>query len=326
MIFIGPSSSARINFVSLFLLAGLSGCLTSCRPVSKSVQAEPNQAQTKKDDDKYGPPVIVGTIKNPAVSESSGLVASRAAPGLYWTHNDSGDGPFIYAIGSKGESFGIWRVTGANAVDWEDIAIGPGPVPGKSYIYIGDTGDNDSSRTDVVIYRVVEPTPTAADSQVAKSNPRLTEAAEAFHLRYPDGKHDAETLVVNPKTGDIYVISKIALDSPTVYKAKAPLVANKTTTMKSLGQLKIPSLFGGVLTGGSVSPDGRRVALVDYFQGYEIVLPKGSNNFDDIWKQRLVPFDFAKRKQGESIAYRLDGSALLGTSEGKGSQIVQVER
>ncbi|HEY6803982.1 MAG TPA: hypothetical protein VI306_10420 [Pyrinomonadaceae bacterium] len=314
------------KLIGLLLTVSLCAFLISCRPVSKNVQAEPNQAQTKKSEDKYGPPVIVGTIKSPAVSESSGLVASRTAPGLYWTHNDSGDGPFIYAIGSKGESFGIWRVTDANAVDWEDISSGPGPDAKKSYLYIGDIGDNDSSRTEVVIYRVVEPTPTAADSQVAKSNARITEAAEAIRLRYPDGKHDAETLLINPKTGDIYIISKIALDNPTVYEAKAPFVANKTTTMKSLGQLKIPSLFGGVLTGGSVSPDGRRVALVDYFQGYEIVLPKGSNNFDDIWKERLVPFDFAKRKQGESITYRLDGRALLGTSEGKGSQIVQVER
>jgi hypothetical protein len=90
--------------------------------------------------------------------------------------------------------------------------------------------------------------------------------------------------------------------------------------------LKVPSLFGGIITGGSVSPDGKRIALCDYFQGYEAVLPVNSSNFEDIWKQPLVSFDFGKRKQGESIAYRLDGLALLGTSEGRGSSLIEVVR
>jgi hypothetical protein len=95
--------------------------------------------------------------------------------------------------------------------------------------------------------------------------------------------------------------------------------------MKRIGEVRVPSLFGGVLTGGSVSPDGRRVALCDYFQGYELVLPRGATNFDDIWKQKMIGFDLGKRKQGEAIAYRLDGRALLATSEGKQSPLIQVE-
>jgi hypothetical protein len=313
-------------FRLLIALLWLITLASACRPVSKNVQAEPPVTQTKNAKDGYGPPKVVGTIKNPAVTESSGLVASRTSPGVYWTHNDSGDGPFLYALGSKGESLGIWRVTGAGADDWEDIAVGPGPDSSKSYLFIGDIGDNNSSRKEIVVYRVPEPTPTLADSKTSKAKPQATEPAEAIHLRYPDGKHDAETLLVNPTTGDIYIITKIALESPTVYEAAAPYLTNKTITMKSRGQLKIPSLFGGILTGGSVAPDGRRIALVDYFQAYEVMLPKDSSNFDDFWKEKLVPIDFGKRKQGEGIAYRLDGRALLGTSEGKGSAIMQVER
>lgn len=314
-----------LHSVVVLLFAGCTTFYTSCRPVSKSVQAEPPQQQSKASD-KYGPPKVVGTIKNPALDESSGLVASRTVPGVYWTHNDSGDGPFIYAIGSKGESFGVWRVNGAGADDWEDIAAGPGPDKNKSYLYIGDIGDNNSTRKEIVVYRVLEPTPTVADSKTTAAKPNSTENAEVIRLRYPDGKHDAETLLVNPLTGDIYIITKVALESPTVYEAKAPFEFNKPIAMKGRGQLKIPSLFGGILTGGSVSPDGRRIALVDYFQAYEAVLPKDSHDFDAIWKVRLVPIDFGKRKQGEGIAYRLDGRALLGTSEGKSSAIFEVER
>ena len=319
------TASIQKPFGLLALLIFLGIITNACRPVSKNVQAEPTVDQSNSKD-KYGPPKVVGTIKNPSVGESSGFVASRTAPGVYWTHNDSGDGPFLYAIGSKGESLGVWRVNGAEADDWEDIAAGPGPDKSKSYLYVGDIGDNSSTRKEIVVYRLPEPKPTVADSKTTKAKPNITEAAIPIRLRYPDGKHDAETLIVNPTTGDIYIINKIALESPMVYEATAPFATNKVVTMKSRGQLKIPSLFGGILTGGSVSPDGRRIALVDYFQAYEAVLPKDSTNFDDFWKERLVPIDFGKRNQGEGIAYRLDGKALLGTSEGKGSAIMQVER
>lgn len=272
----------------------------------------------------YGPPIVLATIKDKAVTESSGLVASRTTPGAYWTHNDSGDGPFIYAFDTRGESLGIFRVTGAQARDWEDISIGPGPQREKSYLYIGDIGDNDKERSEVVVYRVAEPVLNKVKS--TRNRPGVTEPAEAIRLQYPDGKHDAEALLVHPTSGNIYIVTKVPLADPVVYEAAAPLVANKIITMRRIGEVRVPSLFGGVITGGSISPDGRRAALCDYFQGYELVLPPTSANFNDIWKQKMIGFDLGKREQGESIAYRLDGKALLATSEGKQWPLIQVER
>jgi hypothetical protein len=274
----------------------------------------------------YGPPTTVTTIKVKGVSEGSGLVASRTTPGAYWTHNDSGDGPFIYAFDTGGDSLGTFRVNGAQNRDWEDIAAGPGPQPKKSYLYIGDIGDNDSVRPEVTVYRVAEPTPSAATRNFTKSRPGSTEPAEAIRLKYPDGAHDAEALLVHPRTGNIYIVIKVVLVNPGVYEAVAPFTAGQTITMRRIGEVHVPSIFGGVVTGGNISPDGRRVALCDYFQGYEIVLPSGDSNFDDIWKQKLTGFDLGKRKQGESITYRLDGKALLATSEGKESPLIQVLR
>jgi hypothetical protein len=95
--------------------------------------------------------------------------------------------------------------------------------------------------------------------------------------------------------------------------------------MKRLGEIKVPSLLGGVLTGGSISPDGRRIALCDYLNGYEAVLPARSKSFDDIWKQPLKAFSLGQREQGEAITYRADGKALLATSEGKQPPLIQVE-
>jgi hypothetical protein len=257
---------------------------------------------------------------------SRGVVASRSTPGAYWTHNVSGDGPFIYALNARGAPLGVFRVTGAQARDWEDISIGPGPEPRRSYLYIGDIGDNNEARSEIVVYRVAEPALNAATVKLTKSRPGVTAAAEAIRLRYPDGKHDAETLLVHPASGNIYIVTKVALLDPVVYEAAAPVTPGKPITMRRIGEIRVPSLFGGVLTGGSVSPDGRRVALCDYFQGYELVLPARSADFNDIWKQRMTGFDLGKRKQGEAIAYRLDGKALLATSEGKGASIIQLTR
>jgi hypothetical protein len=274
----------------------------------------------------YGPPTSITTIKNESVTESSGLVASRTLPGAYWTHNDSGDGPFIYAFNTRGEALATYRVTGANARDWEDISIGPGPQPNRTYLYIGDIGDNGEKRSDIVVYRVAEPDLKTTNKGSTKSRPLTTEPAEAIRLKYPDGNHDAEALLVHPTTGKIYIVTKVAFRNPTVYEAAAPFATGPTITMKRINEVHIPSLFGGAITGGSVSPDGRRVALCDYFQGYELVLPASSSNFDDIWKEKMTGFDLGKREQGESIAYRLDGNALLATSEGKQFDLLQVER
>ena len=274
----------------------------------------------------YGQPTTVATIKDKSIAESSGLVASRTTPGAYWTNNDSGDGPFIYAFDTRGDSFGTFRVTGAQARDWEDIAAGPGPQANKSYLYIGDIGDNDGVRSEVVVYRVAEPVVSASTRKFTKNRPGSTEPADAIRLKYPDGKHDAEALLVHPRTGNIYIVTKILMANPGVYEAAAPFTAGQAITMRRVGETRVPSLFGGVITGGSISPDGRRVALCDYFQGYELVLPAGHSNFDDIWKQKMTGFDLGKRKQGESIAYRLDGKALLATSEGKQSPLIQVLR
>ena len=268
----------------------------------------------------YGPPATIATIKDKSVVESSGLAASRLTPGAYWTHND--DGPFIYAFDTRGNSLGVFRVEGAKARDWEDIATGPGPEQGKSYLYIGDIGDNNSTRKEIVVYRIPEPALTTATN----NRPGTTETAEAIRLRYADGPHDAEALLVHPRTGHIYIVTKVVIANPEVYEAAPPFTAGKPITMTRIGPVNVPSLFGGVITGGAISPDGRRVALCDYFQGYELALPARSTNFNDIWKQRMIGFDLGKRKQGEAITYRLDGKAFLATSEGKNSPIIQVTR
>ncbi len=286
-------------------------------------RAAPEQRQPNVD---YEAPVVLDNLEDSDINESSGIVASRANRDLFWTHNDSGDDAFVYALDRRGAKRGVWRVSGAEALDWEDIAIGPGANAGQPYLYLGDIGDNESRRDHVVVYRVAEPSVNADDAGSNKRHPRQTERAEILRFRYPDGKHDAEALMVHPTTGDLYIITKIRFSAASVYKATAPLQTGGVTTLKLLGKINVPSVLGGMITGGDISPDGRRVVLCDYLQGYELSLPENAKEFDDIWKQPPVPLSLGARAQGEGVCYRLDGQAVLATSEGRPSPLIEVVR
>ncbi|MEP6743325.1 MAG: hypothetical protein ABJB61_12565 [bacterium] len=340
----GPSSFKRLKVqrvwgisrvVRLAVIAGLLITLSSCqrlplapdaRGAQRAARATAKQKPPTSGNGTYGPPRTLGNLQDPAINECSGIVASRTSHGLYWTHNDSGDGPYIYAFDEHGARRGTWRVKGASARDWEDIAAGPGPQAGVSYLYIGDIGDNEGRRAEITVYRVKEPTIKRADSASSKLRPLVTDDAEVFHFHYPDRAHDAEALLVHPKTGDLYIISKIPFANAFVYKAAAPFDTSVPTTLKRVAELNVPSFFGGLITGGDISPDGLRVALCDYVDGYELVLADARPPFDQIWKQSLKPLNLGERKQGESIAYRLDGRALLATSEGEHPPLIQVAR
>ena len=274
-------------------------------------------------------PVQLATLEDRKVKESSGLVASRRSPGLFWTHNDSGAGPLLHAFDRDGRRRGVWRVAGAAAIDWEDVAAGPGPQPGRQYLYVGDIGDNERRRAEVVVYRVAEPEITLADAQTSARAPRETEPAEVLRLRYPDGAHDAEALLVHPSSGDLYVVTKeIGGGTAGVYKLAAP-AAPSVYTLKRVGEVRLPVLFGGLVTGGDISPDGRRVVLCDYTGGYEFSLPGGGGGaaeFDGVWGRAPLTIDLGERRQGEAVCYAADGESVFATSEKRPAPLIEVRR
>lgn len=273
-------------------------------------------------------PQVIARLEDPRITESSGVAASIANPGIYWTHNDSGDGPFLYAFDRKGQSYGRWRVRGAAHIDWEDIAIGPGPRRGRPYLYIGDIGDNALRRNSIVVYRVEEP--RVAGPEACRPD-CTTSRAEALRLRYPDGPHDAESLLVHPATGDLYVVTKGMRRSPEtrVYKASAAALAARRATLSLVATLDIPdplfTMFAGGITGGGISPDGRAVALSDYFRVYEARLPAGAR-FDTVWKQPSTAIPLGLGYQVEGVCYRADGKAIVAVSEGSPAPLLEITR
>ena len=273
----------------------------------------------------YFPSEVVGNINDAEIDESSGLIASKCQPNVFWTHNDSGDDAFIYALDRTGKKLGTWAVTDARNIDWEDIA-GYKDRVGKCFIYIGEIGDNDAKRAEHTIYRVAEPRVSPDDASTSRERPSRTDAAQALKFTYPDGSHDAETLLVEPRTAEIYVVTKRKSGPAGVYKLGDTFDSDKAATAEKVADVSMPAVPNGFVTGGDVSPDGRRVIISDYAAGYEFVLPEGAANFDEIWKQQPEIVDLGKRRVGESACYSPDGNTIYASSEGKHPPIFEIRR
>jgi hypothetical protein len=301
--------------------------VSACQGVSQSKKDKAARRETNQPGyDVYLPPTKLADLEDQSITESSGLAASRTSPGSYWTHNDAGNGPLIYSFDSQGRSRGVWRVTGATSYDWEDISTGPGPKPDTNYLYIGDIGDNDGTRSEIVIYRIPEPIIPNGNPVATAERPQATETAEAIRLRYPDGRHDSEALLVHPRTGRIYLVVKEKTAKPGIYAVDAPKALGEVITLTRIGEVDMSGRSDSLINGGAISPDGQRVALSDYTQGYEFVLSDANAPVDSIWKQPMRTVDLGKRKHGETVCYRLDGKALLATSERLPTPLFEIVR
>jgi hypothetical protein len=271
----------------------------------------------------------VATLQNRDVNESSGLMAagrSGADEELFWTHNDSGDGPILYLCDRRGAHRGAWRLTGAGSLDAEDCAAGPGPERNRRYLYYGDIGDNFSFRSNCVIWRVPEPTVPPDAPRSSRAQPIPTSQAEALPFAYPDGPHDCEALLVQPTTGRIYVVTK-ERDRGTsgVYRFPEPQAPGRKETLVKVAEISpAGSRTQSLVTAGDVSPDGRRVILRDYQRLYEYSLPVAARGFDDIWKQKPRVIPSPKLSQGEAVCYSRDGRSLYLTSENLPTPLYQL--
>ena len=75
-----------------------------------------------------------------------------------------------------------------------------------------------------------------------------------------------------------------------------------------------------------MSADGRRVALCDYYAGYELQVRPTAVEFNDIWDQKPTAFDLGPRVIGEAIAYSSDGDSLFATTERMNAPLIRVIR
>jgi len=251
------------------------------------------------------------TVHPDALDEVSGVVESRRAPGVLFMHNDSGDGARFFAIGADGYKVGEYHLRGATAVDWEDIAIGP--CPAGRCVYLGDIGDNNTVRAEPVIYRVAEPATTGdADVDVPW---------DALPFRYPDGIHNAETLLAHPTTGDLYVVTKVETGPSGVYVLRAPHPPGATRTAERVATLNLPAAGGQLVTGGDLHPCGDRLLLRTYVRLYEYERPVGAP-FEALFAARPRVVAYLPERQGEAVGWRADGRGYVTVSEGGHARIL----
>jgi hypothetical protein len=249
---------------------------------------------------------------HPSVKEASGVVESRKNAGVLWVHNDSGDQAHLYAISTTGASKGTFKLEGAGAIDWEDMAVGPGPVAGQPYIYVGDIGDNAESRANVKIYRVPEPTVAGAPGTVTVTG------VEHLTLQYPDGAHNAETLLVDPVSGDLFIVVKAASGVSPVFRAPAPLAFGGSMVMQKTVTLTFgaaPLSGGTTTTGGDISATGDSIAIRTYGSAFLWRRVAGATIAQALATEPC-PIPLAAEGQGESLGFKVDGTGYYTLSEG----------
>jgi hypothetical protein len=260
----------------------------------------------------YGDTRKLAQVQDRDLKEASALAASSRYPGVYWTLNDSGNTPVVYALDEQGKSRGTFKVEDADNVDWEAIQVGPGKGGGTA-LYIGDIGDNDEKRKEIQIYRVPEPEVGPAGGRAPNGK---TAPAELFKLSYPDGAHDAEAMLVHPTTGEILIVTKEVPGRATVYRVPTPLDNRRTTKLEQVTKLDLAraGVKTDVVDDATISPDARRVTIRTYGSGLEYDVPVGAQ-LASIWGQTPRLFKIQDPPQGEGISYRLDSSALLTIGE-----------
>jgi hypothetical protein len=246
-----------------------------------------------------------------AASEVSGMAASRHNPGILWIHDDgAAGGAQVIALRTDGSLAQIYTMPGVTNRDWEDMAVGPGPTPGRDWLYLAETGNNALGYVSFALIRVAEPdVPRAPQAAIP-----LT--AERFAFRYPSGTFNTETLWIDPFDGVPYLLTKENSATCRLFRYPLPLDAAVEKTLEPVATLTgMPPLF----TGGAQSADGRWILARTTTAILAWERPTGTT-FASAFGRSPCRFTHVQG-QAEAIAFDADGRSLWAISEGIGAPI-----
>ena len=241
------------------------------------------------------------------IKEASGIAGSKINPGYLWVHEDSGTPTQLLLLKDGGTLSKSIFISGADNIDWEDMSLAKGPDPSLNYIYLADVGDNPLNRTEYAVYRFGEPS-LATDT---------VHVFDKIRFQYPDGRHDAEAIMVENTTKDIYILTKS--DNPAgIYKLGYPQSTTSINQALSLGRL----LFGGV-TGAAMSSDGTEIIIKTYPALNYFVRAAGENVEKSLQKTH-TSLAYKLEPQGEAVAFAADNSGFYTLSEKAASSVVNL--
>ncbi|WP_111392021.1 hypothetical protein [Algoriphagus aquaeductus] len=239
-----------------------------------------------------------GVINNPILEEISGLAFSQKHPNLIYVHTDSGGEAAVYLLDSLGKELGVMELEGVKNRDWEDIAVGPGPG-GKPYVFVAEIGDNAAIHSEICIIRFPEPNSITANSTVKP---------EVLRLTYPGGARDAETLMVDPISGDLFIVSKRD-DKNTLYRVPQSAFSKGKATLEKLHNLDFTSSVAG-----DISSDGSKILIKNYFTIYYWERKTGESIPQALQRvPKRLPY--VPEPQGEAIGFNPSGNSFFTISE-----------
>ncbi len=250
--------------------------------------------------------IDTATLAAKRLDESSGVVESRRRPGIFWTHNDSGDAAWLYTTDSLGSDLGRIFVRNARNVDWEDISFGRCPRSSGGCIYVGDIGDNNARRGSIRIYIIPEPDPPAAASDTL----RVVDPEATIELRYPDHPHDAEALAIRDST--ILLVTKDKFGPAVLFRASATGPAAQTPARVATLDMQTSLIRGRVATGAALSNSGLVFAVRTYVSLHLFSVDRG---FAAITPPNGLTLPVIEA-QGEGICFDRLGRIVLTSEEG----------
>ena len=267
-----------------------------------------------------------GQVAHEDLTEISGLAVSRRNRDVLWAHNDSGGSARVFALRPDGISLGVFELGSARALDWEDLAIGPGPQAGVDYLYIADTGNNALTREVVTVYRVPEPAITPGDTTASQ---RLN-GVEAFPFRFPGRTHECETLLVDPLTSDLYLVSRDRNGRQgsvsSLFRSPAPQEPGVIRSLELVARFAAPD----EIKGGDFSPDGRLILLRAHSMTRQVkallwTWDRRTETLSEVFQEPGLGVPARNEPQGEAIAFTPDGRSYFTVSEGSGAFIYRYD-
>jgi hypothetical protein len=257
----------------------------------------------------------LGKVKPQELTEISGIAASRVDPGVLWVSND-GDSGWLYAVRTTGKLAGAVKMP-TRVLDVEEIAMGVGPEPGVDYLYVGDIGDNDARRPEVLVVRLPEPALDGADRVGVDA-----EDIEQFRLVYPDGSHNAEAMFVDPTTGALYLITKESRGARVYEIARDALRSGERGRLEFVTDLDVDNV-----SAAAISPDGTLIVMRREDQGWLWSRQPGQGVVEALQAppQSIQVRGRRQGKNGEAITFRPDGACYYTLSEGKKQAICEFD-
>jgi hypothetical protein len=244
---------------------------------------------------------VMGVLQNNDINEASGIVASPTFLGYFWTHNDSGDNPRLFLIDSLGQGLKEFNIANVTNRDWEDISMHKDPTTKKNYIVVAETGDNRAVYGEYSLLFIEEPNSNTI-------NDNLLYVQKEIKYTYPDGPKDAEALMIDPYTNDIFIVSKREANV-SLYRIAFPFKLEETIITEKV--LTLPLTF---ITAGDISENGEEILIKNYDSIYYFSRKQNETVIQAMTKTPIV-IPYVREPQGEAICFGHDGKSFYTVSE-----------